>query len=43
MGKDSAIIGRVTKEYPKKALIKTNIGGHRLLEPLSGGQFPRIC
>jgi hydrogenase expression/formation protein HypE len=43
LGGEAAIIGKVTAEHPGKVLLKTGIGGHRLLEPLSGEQFPRIC
>jgi hydrogenase expression/formation protein HypE len=43
LGREAAIIGRVVAEHPGKVLLKTHIGGHRLLEPLSGEQFPRIC
>lgn len=43
LGREPVIIGRVTDENPGKVLVKTRIGGHRLLEPLSGEQFPRIC
>ena len=43
LGEESVIIGKVTGENPGKVLLKTTIGGHRLLEPLSGEQFPRIC
>ena len=43
LGKEAAIVGRVEAEHPGKVLLKTGIGGHRLLEPLSGEQFPRIC
>jgi len=43
LGRESVIIGKVVDENRRKVLLKTNIGGHRLLEPLSGVQFPRIC
>ncbi len=43
LGGEAAIIGKVVAENPGKVLLKTGIGGHRLLEPLSGEQFPRIC
>lgn len=43
LGRGSALIGMVTEENPGRVLLKTKIGGHRLLEPLAGGQFPRIC
>jgi len=43
MGREAGIIGQVRAENPGKVLLRTMIGGHRLLEPLSGEQFPRIC
>ncbi len=43
LGKESVIIGKVVGDNRKKVLLKTEIGGHRLLEPLSSVQFPRIC
>lgn len=43
LGKEVAVIGRVTEENPGRVLLRTKIGGHRVLEPLSGEQFPRIC
>ena len=43
LGREAAIIGKVVAEHPGKVLLKTPIGGHRLLDPLSGEQFPRIC
>jgi len=43
LGREATVIGRVVAEHPGKVLLKTPIGGHRLLEPLSGEQFPRIC
>lgn len=42
-GKDSAIIGRVTSNYPGKVVIKTYLGGTRILSKLTGAQLPRIC
>jgi hydrogenase expression/formation protein HypE len=43
LGRESVIIGKVVDENRRRVLLKTNIGGHRLLEPLSSVQFPRIC
>jgi len=43
LGRDAVIIGRTVKDNPGKVLLKTRIGGHRLLEPLSGELIPRIC
>lgn len=42
-GREAAIIGEVTTEYPGKVVLKTAIGGERLVEPLSGEPLPRIC
>lgn len=43
LGREAAIIGRAVKEKPGKVLLKTTIGGHRILEPLTGELLPRIC
>jgi hydrogenase expression/formation protein HypE len=43
LGKEATVIGKVAAENAGKVLLHTPIGGHRLLEPLSGEQFPRIC
>lgn len=43
LGKNAEIIGEV-KENPKKiVLLKTSIGGTRIIDMLSGEQLPRIC
>ena len=42
-GKDAARIGTVTEDMPGKVLLKTPIGGHRILTKLTGMQLPRIC
>ena len=42
-GTHAEIIGRVTKENPKRVNLHTLIGGHRILDMLTGMQFPRIC
>ena len=42
-GEDAAQIGTVTDEMPGKVLLKTSIGGRRILAKLSGMQLPRIC
>lgn len=42
-GKDAKIIGEVTGENPGKVLLKTGIGGTRVLSMLTGEQLPRIC
>ncbi len=43
LGKYASIIGEVTEEPKGKVLLKTRVGGKRLLPILSGMQLPRIC
>ena len=43
LGRDAEIIGRVTDENRKRVILHTLIGGHRILDMLTGGQCPRIC
>ena len=42
-GKDSRVIGSVTADHPKVVVMKTSIGGNRVVDMLSGEQLPRIC
>ena len=42
-GQQAARIGTVTRSRPGQVLLKTRIGGTRLLQKLSGMQLPRIC
>lgn len=42
-GKESKIIGRVIKKSEGKVYLRTNIGGKRIVDMLSGEQLPRIC
>ncbi|MDH5202985.1 MAG: hydrogenase expression/formation protein HypE, partial [Nitrospirota bacterium] len=43
LGKESRIIGTVREEPAGTVLLKTHIGGTRIVEMLSGDQLPRIC
>jgi hydrogenase expression/formation protein HypE len=43
LGKESRIIGEVTESPSGMVLLKTAIGGTRIVEMLSGDQLPRIC
>ena len=43
LGRNAEIIGSVTEENRKKVILQTLIGGHRILDMLTGGQYPRIC
>lgn len=42
-GKDAAIIGVVVSDHLGKVVMKTRIGGTRIIDMLTGGQLPRIC
>lgn len=42
-GENAAIIGEIVSEHPGRSLVKTGIGGTRILDMMSGEQLPRIC
>ncbi|OYU94663.1 MAG: hydrogenase expression/formation protein HypE [Bacteroidetes bacterium B1(2017)] len=42
-GADAAIIGEVNTENPGKVILKSRIGGKRVVNYLTGEQLPRIC
>lgn len=42
-GTNAAIVGEVTASNPGKVLLKSRIGGHRVVGYLTGEQLPRIC
>ncbi|MEQ1353924.1 MAG: hydrogenase expression/formation protein HypE [Candidatus Acidiferrum sp.] len=43
LGKEAAIIGEVTADHPGFVVMKTRVGGTRVVDMLSGEQLPRIC
>ena len=43
LGSGAAIIGRVTAEHPGMVVMRTAIGGTRIVDMLPGDQLPRIC
>jgi hydrogenase expression/formation protein HypE len=43
LGTHSEIIGQVTDQNPGRVTLRTLIGGHRILDMLTGVQYPRIC
>jgi hydrogenase expression/formation protein HypE len=43
LGKDAAIIGRVTEAEPGLVLLETPLGGKRIVGMLEGEHLPRIC
>ena len=42
-GEQAAIIGTVEKEQAGKVILESAIGGHRVVNYLTGEQLPRIC
>ncbi len=40
---EAGIIGRVTADHPGTVVLRTSIGGKRVVDMLSGEQLPRIC
>lgn len=42
-GKDSRIIGEIAKDNPGRVLLKTRVGGTRIISMPTGEQLPRIC
>lgn len=43
LGKQASIIGEITEKHPAKVILKTGIGGRRIVDMLTGEQLPRIC
>ncbi|MBN2442119.1 MAG: hydrogenase expression/formation protein HypE [Spirochaetales bacterium] len=43
LGKDASIIGTVKETNTGKVVIRTKIGGERIIDMLTGDMFPRIC
>ena len=43
LGADARVIGEVVADHPGMVLMKTEIGGTRVLDTLFGEQLPRIC
>jgi len=42
-GHDVSVIGEVVEKHPGKTILKTKIGGSRMIDMLAGSQLPRIC
>jgi hydrogenase expression/formation protein HypE len=43
LGRDSQVIGEVVSDHPGMVLMKTGIGGTRVVNVLFGVQWPRMC
>lgn len=42
-GRDAAVIGQVTEDARGRVVMRTELGGRRILQKLAGTQLPRIC
>jgi hydrogenase expression/formation protein HypE len=43
LGTEAAIIGQVVEEHPGAVILRSRVGGKRVVDMLSGEQLPRIC
>jgi hydrogenase expression/formation protein HypE len=43
LGRDACCIGQVVAAHPRRVLVKTEIGGKRVLDVMLGEPLPRIC
>ena len=43
LGGKAAVIGKVVADHPGRVLMRSRIGGNRVVDMLSGEQLPRIC
>jgi hydrogenase expression/formation protein HypE len=43
LGKHSCVIGEVSEKPPGVALLRTTIGGERIIDMPTGEDLPRIC
>ena len=43
LGREAVIIGEVVAEHPGRVMLRSRIGGTRVVDMLSGEQLPRIC
>ena len=43
LGGEAAIIGQVVEDHPGTVILRSRVGGKRVVDMLSGEQLPRIC
>ena len=43
LGANAAIIGEVVAEHPGMVILRSLVGGERVVTMLAGEQLPRIC
>ncbi|MFW6058581.1 MAG: hydrogenase expression/formation protein HypE [Phycisphaeraceae bacterium] len=43
LGRDAAIIGEIVEDHPGRVVLRSLVGGERVVMPITGEQLPRIC
>lgn len=43
LGRDAALLGEVVADHPGTVILRSRLGGKRIVAMLSGDQLPRIC
>lgn len=43
LGKNAAVVGQVVADHPGMVVMRSRIGGQRIVTLLAGEQLPRIC
>ena len=43
LGEEAVVVGDVIADHPKTVVMRTCVGGTRIVDMLSGEQLPRIC
>jgi len=43
LGREAAAIGEVVADHPGKVVLRSRVGGRRVVDMMSGEQLPRIC
>jgi len=43
LGREAALIGEVVADHPGRVMMRSRVGGTRIVDMLSGEQLPRIC
>jgi hydrogenase expression/formation protein HypE len=42
-GRDASLVGTIVAEHPRMVLMRSSVGGERVMTRISGEQLPRIC
>jgi len=43
LGRDAALVGTIVADHPGLVVLRSRVGGERVVTLLSGEQLPRIC